>query len=728
MSFKKANELFRDGQYKLAEDIYRQLYESNPLGIYLSGLKLALKKQNKEFDSNCQNKEITLSSTKKILFVTSGLKGPTPGGGIATCFHSMIHTIGNLSNKEVDVLYLAHPYYSTYNYEYWKKHYQISCNANLKVLDINNKNYGSVEMKRSDAVLQYLIRYEADYDTVVFPDFSGLGYYSLLAQKNGLALLNLRIIISAHGNHKLSYYFGRKKVSQWTEKVILFMEKEVYRMATEITTPSYFYKKWIAENFNVDSSVITVIPNILLKESQATVKNVDLSYKDRSKKLLVFYGRFERLKGLDVFIDSLIELKNNHFNVLFAGNTTKIQGEDARDYIKKRLKDYPGEYYIRLNWKSEDLYDFVRNNNGLCVFPTLGETSSCVVVECIQEGIPFIASGIDPIKELINPAYHDSYLVTPGCSKSLCKVISNVEDNVPETSMLSFNMDENKNRWVKFLTSIRKTTYRPEAIDSYGPLVSVVIPTSDRPELLKESLNSIVKQTYKNIEIIIVDDASHEAYLNEKIAINYGAKYIFLEKKRYKGYACNVGVENAKGKYICFFDDDDIAYPEMIERYIKTFLLRPEVDILSGFANCFEHDDYIQKGKINPEYSSLALGGGLEVNLHINFFGKGTFIIKKEKFIKVGGYEVDFDSVPMVDYRFYIKAALKNLNIGNIPLNQYYYRKNSPRSLFYLNRGKVDMQFLAKTSMINILKDSLGEDIGGAFTSFIWDINLPKYE
>ena len=106
MSFKKANELFRDGQYQLAEDIYRQLYESNPLGIYLSGLKLALKKQNKEFDSNCQNREITLPSTKKILFVTSGLKGPTPGGGIATCFHSMIHTIGNLSNKEVDVLYL----------------------------------------------------------------------------------------------------------------------------------------------------------------------------------------------------------------------------------------------------------------------------------------------------------------------------------------------------------------------------------------------------------------------------------------------------------------------------------------------------------------------------------------------------------------------------------------------------------------------------------------------
>ena len=76
-----------------------------------------------------------------------------------------------------------------------------------------------------------------------------------------------------------------------------------------------------------------------------------------------------------------------------------------------------------------------------------------------------------------------------------------------------------------------------------------------------------------------------------------------------------------------------------------------------------------------------------------NFFGKGTFIIKSDKFHMVGGYQVDETTIPMVDYRFYIRAALKGLNISIIPKSLYRYRKNSPNSLFYENKDNKRLMF-----------------------------------
>jgi len=196
----------------------------------------------------------------------------------------------------------------------------------------------------------------------------------------------------------------------------------------------------------------------------------------------------------------------------------------------------------------------------------------------------------------------------------------------------------------------------------------------------------------------------------------------------YKGAICNLGVKESKGKYICFFDDDDIAKPEMISNYMTAYNSDKTLDIISGFADVFEHEEYMKTKNITSNYTSLALGGGLEVNFHINFFGKGTFIIKKDSFIEVGGYEIDNDSVPMVDYRFYIKAALSNCKISIIPTGQYFYRKNSPNSLFYINKDKAHLQYLAKKSMENIIEQKLGFDIAKGFSSMLWDVSLPHYQ
>jgi glycosyltransferase involved in cell wall biosynthesis len=96
------------------------------------------------------------------------------------------------------------------------------------------------------------------------------------------------------------------------------------------------------------------------------------------------------------------------------------------------------------------------------------------------------------------------------------------------------------------------------------PLVSVNIPTYNSEKTLDECLRSIANQTYRNIEIIIVDSYSYDQTL--EIAKNYGAKIYFADTL---SEARKVGVENSLGKYVFFVDSDQVLTPDMIEKCVN---------------------------------------------------------------------------------------------------------------------------------------------------------------
>lgn len=106
--------------------------------------------------------------------------------------------------------------------------------------------------------------------------------------------------------------------------------------------------------------------------------------------------------------------------------------------------------------------------------------------------------------------------------------------------------------------------------------VSVIIPTYNRFEFLLNAVNSVKKQTYKNIEIIVVNDHStqQDYYDYDWGAENITIVHLDKNSKNIFGYACagyvrNEGVAKASGKYIAFCDDDDIWYPDKIELQLK---------------------------------------------------------------------------------------------------------------------------------------------------------------
>lgn len=112
-----------------------------------------------------------------------------------------------------------------------------------------------------------------------------------------------------------------------------------------------------------------------------------------------------------------------------------------------------------------------------------------------------------------------------------------------------------------------------------GPLVSYVIPTYNRAEFLPECIGSILKQTYKNIEIIVVDDDSTdetESLIKEKYP---KIKYLKNETNRRIPYSLNRGFRAARGKYVCWLSDDDGVFPMKTVKQIAFMELHSEIDL-----------------------------------------------------------------------------------------------------------------------------------------------------
>lgn len=114
-----------------------------------------------------------------------------------------------------------------------------------------------------------------------------------------------------------------------------------------------------------------------------------------------------------------------------------------------------------------------------------------------------------------------------------------------------------------------------------GPLVSVIIPTYNRAYCLADTLDSVLAQTYSNLEIIVIDDGSSDdtrKLFEGRYAQEYRIKYFYQHNTGLPG-ARNAGIRHANGKYIAFCDSDDIWLPHKLTVQVASMEGFPEVGL-----------------------------------------------------------------------------------------------------------------------------------------------------
>lgn len=202
------------------------------------------------------------------------------------------------------------------------------------------------------------------------------------------------------------------------------------------------------------------------------------------------------------------------------------------------------------------------------------------------------------------------------------------------------------------------------------PLVSVIIPTYNREDVILRAVESVKNQTYKNIEIIIIDDCSSDnTYEVIKSELNSNIRYYKNEKNQGGAGSRNVGASKANGEIFAFLDSDDEWYDYKIEEQMKMF--NDNIDLVySGYVIINEQTKEETRFNNDGEIT-------LKKILSNNCIGTTSSIcIKKDRFLEIGGFDKSLTSCQ--DWDLYIRAFKdNNFSMVTKACVKYYYHNNS---------------------------------------------------
>lgn len=140
------------------------------------------------------------------------------------------------------------------------------------------------------------------------------------------------------------------------------------------------------------------------------------------------------------------------------------------------------------------------------------------------------------------------------------------------------------------------------------PLVSVIIPVYNTEKYLKKCLDSVVHQTYTNLEVIVINDAStdHSITILENYAKTYKNIKIIKNSTNFDvAISRNIGIESANGDYIYFLDSDDFIKPNTIERLVNLAIEYDVPLVEAKFKSVFTSHEPESNTKINIQYENL---------------------------------------------------------------------------------------------------------------------------
>jgi glycosyltransferase involved in cell wall biosynthesis len=207
-----------------------------------------------------------------------------------------------------------------------------------------------------------------------------------------------------------------------------------------------------------------------------------------------------------------------------------------------------------------------------------------------------------------------------------------------------------------------------------GSLVSVIIPVFNAEKYLVASLESILRQSYRELEILICDDASTDQSLRVLQSFN-DPRIKMVRNEVNRGYlrTINLLLEMSTGDYIAFHDADDVSHMNRIASQIEFLNTHPDVALVGTNFNMID-----EKGKVVHEHKNQMTDPSQikSVLMNRNIFQKPSILFRRQVFEKIGGFREGFLKLKNIseDYDWLLRAsehfAMSNVN-GKEPLYDY---------------------------------------------------------
>jgi glycosyltransferase involved in cell wall biosynthesis len=187
-----------------------------------------------------------------------------------------------------------------------------------------------------------------------------------------------------------------------------------------------------------------------------------------------------------------------------------------------------------------------------------------------------------------------------------------------------------------------------------APLVSVIIPTHDRLPMLHDAIDSVLAQTYRDFELIVVDDGSQDGAA-EKIPARYGsAVRVLTQARRGVAAARNLGVKCSRGVYLAFLDSDDMWRPRKLETQMS--LMHSQ----TRWRICQTEEIWIRNGvRVNPKKRHRKPSGDIfRASLDLCLVSPSAALMTRELFERIGGFDESFPVCE--DYDLWLRIAVEH--------------------------------------------------------------------
>lgn len=200
--------------------------------------------------------------------------------------------------------------------------------------------------------------------------------------------------------------------------------------------------------------------------------------------------------------------------------------------------------------------------------------------------------------------------------------------------------------------------------------VSVIIPTYKRSEFLERAIESVLNQTYTNIEVLVIDDNDPSSSFRQETekkmkaySKNEKVSYIKNAKNLGGALARNEGIYSASGTYVTFLDDDDIYLPNKVSTQVE-FMFSKKVDLTFTDVRIHNTDDVLIDYREHSYIKNLSNEELLKQHIMHHLTPTATYMFKRSAILNING----FDNVEVgQEFMLMLKAIEKHLKIAYLP-------------------------------------------------------------
>ena len=223
------------------------------------------------------------------------------------------------------------------------------------------------------------------------------------------------------------------------------------------------------------------------------------------------------------------------------------------------------------------------------------------------------------------------------------------------------------------------------------PLISVITPVFDTPvQRLEEAVESVLAQAYENWELVLVDDGSSATDLLRALPVLAARdrRIVLKSLGKHEGIsaALNQAIALARGKWVAFFDHDDILEPDALFHIAKLLQMHPDADLMYSDEDKLA-DDGFEAPVFKPDWSP-------DFFLSCNYLGHLT-AVRQEVLEQTGGFRSQFDSAQ--DYDLFFRVIEQTDRIHHIPRVLYHWRRSESSSAISVRQkpGQLEASRLA---------------------------------